>query len=249
MNSHFISFDELQNKDPYAAPTPISMLGWFMDRVKSSVATVDPADPADTSDVGVIEPPIVQPPPPEERRTLLDGPGGLTTFSDPTTLPDWIDGRISPPKTPYRATSLFGVQLTPGNAAESAEGSVAWAALNYALSPALSAVSRMTDYSATEEKPDESVKAMGLVAQQQQAASTTTQVDADGTGVQATMAQRTVSVTHALKRLRGEGISREYWMKDENCKECYECKAQFSVLRRRHHCRICGILLCMSSHK
>jgi 1-phosphatidylinositol-3-phosphate 5-kinase len=36
------------------------------------------------------------------------------------------------------------------------------------------------------------------------------------------------------------GLSRDYWMDDENCKECYDCKSVFSAWRRKHHCRICG---------
>jgi 1-phosphatidylinositol-3-phosphate 5-kinase len=48
------------------------------------------------------------------------------------------------------------------------------------------------------------------------------------------------AITGILKRLRGEGINKDYWMKDENCKECYECKLPFNTFRRKHHCRICG---------
>lgn len=36
------------------------------------------------------------------------------------------------------------------------------------------------------------------------------------------------------------GLSRHYWMEDENCKECYDCKSEFTTWRRKHHCRICG---------
>lgn len=37
------------------------------------------------------------------------------------------------------------------------------------------------------------------------------------------------------------GLSREYWMDDELCKECYDCKSVFTTWRRKHHCRICGM--------
>ncbi|KAI9189124.1 Mitochondrial distribution and morphology protein 12 [Blastocladiella emersonii ATCC 22665] len=37
---------------------------------------------------------------------------------------------------------------------------------------------------------------------------------------------------------------RDYWMKDEACKECYDCKTPFSTFRRKHHCRICGQIFC-----
>jgi 1-phosphatidylinositol-3-phosphate 5-kinase len=56
------------------------------------------------------------------------------------------------------------------------------------------------------------------------------------------------SVSKVMRRLRGEGgspvaichvnfpfrrvtgLSRDYWMDDENCKECYDCKSVFTAL-------------------
>lgn len=52
------------------------------------------------------------------------------------------------------------------------------------------------------------------------------------------------SVTKIIRRLRGEGLSKTYWMADENCKECYDCRSVFTTWRRKHHCRICGQVLC-----
>lgn len=37
------------------------------------------------------------------------------------------------------------------------------------------------------------------------------------------------SVSRLIRRMRGEGLSKHYWMADEHCKECYDCK---SVRRR-----------------
>ena len=37
---------------------------------------------------------------------------------------------------------------------------------------------------------------------------------------------------------------RQYWMPDENCKQCYDCNDRFTTFRRRHHCRICGQIFC-----
>ncbi len=56
--------------------------------------------------------------------------------------------------------------------------------------------------------------------------------------------KRNGSVTKIIRRLRGEGLSKQYWMADENCKECYDCKSVFSTWRRKHHCRICGQIFC-----
>ncbi|KIY46344.1 hypothetical protein FISHEDRAFT_47454 [Fistulina hepatica ATCC 64428] len=56
--------------------------------------------------------------------------------------------------------------------------------------------------------------------------------------------RRSGSVSKAMRRIRGEGLSRDYWMDDENCKECYDCKSVFTTWRRKHHCRICGQIFC-----
>lgn len=77
--------------------------------------------------------------------------------------------------------------------------------------------------------------------------------------------QRSGSVSKVMRKIRGEGafislthilspqsenasgLSRDYWMDDENCKECYDCKTVFTTWRRKHHCRICGVLYLMLS--
>jgi len=46
--------------------------------------------------------------------------------------------------------------------------------------------------------------------------------------------------------IRVTGLSRDYWMDDENCRECYDCKSVFTAWRRKHHCRICGKFLFFS---
>ena len=71
---------------------------------------------------------------------------------------------------------------------------------------------------------------------------------------------KNASVSKVIRRLRGEGehrmaalieakdddlrllgLSRDYWMDDESCKDCYNCKSVFTTWRRKHHCRICGL--------
>ena len=34
------------------------------------------------------------------------------------------------------------------------------------------------------------------------------------------------------------------WLPDSEASECYECGVSFSTLRRRHHCRQCGLIFC-----
>ncbi|KAI5477182.1 1-phosphatidylinositol-3-phosphate 5-kinase [Pseudohyphozyma bogoriensis] len=52
------------------------------------------------------------------------------------------------------------------------------------------------------------------------------------------------SVAHIFRRLRGEGLSKEYWIKDDSSKECFDCNTVFTAFRRKHHCRICGQIFC-----
>ncbi|KAI9703453.1 MAG: 1-phosphatidylinositol-3-phosphate 5-kinase [Bogoriella megaspora] len=35
-------------------------------------------------------------------------------------------------------------------------------------------------------------------------------------------------------------LDKQFWMKDENAKDCFYCGEAFSTFRRKHHCRICG---------
>jgi 1-phosphatidylinositol-3-phosphate 5-kinase len=39
------------------------------------------------------------------------------------------------------------------------------------------------------------------------------------------MVKKTNSVSRIIRRIRGEGLSKHYWMADEHCKECYDCKS------------------------
>jgi hypothetical protein len=34
-----------------------------------------------------------------------------------------------------------------------------------------------------------------------------------------------------------DGLRSSTWMKDEDVKDCCQCKKEFSSLRRKHHCR------------
>ena len=35
---------------------------------------------------------------------------------------------------------------------------------------------------------------------------------------------------------------KQHWMPDSLCKTCYACEAPFTLLRRKHHCRLCGMI-------
>ena len=43
---------------------------------------------------------------------------------------------------------------------------------------------------------------------------------------------------------RALGIVKPIWIPDEEALQCMDCNQRFTVLRRRHHCRACGRLLC-----
>lgn len=40
--------------------------------------------------------------------------------------------------------------------------------------------------------------------------------------------------------LKRRVVSKEFWMKDENARDCFYCGDAFSTFRRKHHCRTCG---------
>ena len=39
-------------------------------------------------------------------------------------------------------------------------------------------------------------------------------------------------------------LRREDWAQDRNYPQCHLCKETFTVFKRRHHCRICGLVFC-----
>lgn len=43
-----------------------------------------------------------------------------------------------------------------------------------------------------------------------------------------------------MSQLRSNLLSKEFWMRDENAKDCFHCGEPFSTFRRKHHCRTCG---------
>ncbi|KAI9706720.1 MAG: hypothetical protein M1836_003731 [Candelina mexicana] len=52
-----------------------------------------------------------------------------------------------------------------------------------------------------------------------------------------------------ITQMRSKVLSKDFWMRDENAKDCFYCGDTFSTWRRKHHCRICGQIFdakCMS---
>ena len=56
----------------------------------------------------------------------------------------------------------------------------------------------------------------------------------------ATVVERSNTSLKVIRELKGQGLNTKYWMKDDKCRECYDCKLHFNTFRRKHHCRICG---------
>jgi 1-phosphatidylinositol-3-phosphate 5-kinase len=46
--------------------------------------------------------------------------------------------------------------------------------------------------------------------------------------------------SNAFSQMRRKILDREFWMRDENAKDCFNCGDAFSTFRRKHHCRTCG---------
>lgn len=72
----------------------------------------------------------------------------------------------------------------------------------------------------------------------------TSSIDSDTQSVMTTFSvSNTNSLSRILNRLRGgESLdsNKDFWMPDEQCKECNNCNAPFNLFRRKHHCRTCG---------
>ncbi|KAF1841814.1 uncharacterized protein K460DRAFT_419811 [Cucurbitaria berberidis CBS 394.84] len=45
---------------------------------------------------------------------------------------------------------------------------------------------------------------------------------------------------NAFTQMRRKILGREFWMRDENAKDCFNCGDAFTTFRRKHHCRTCG---------
>jgi 1-phosphatidylinositol-3-phosphate 5-kinase len=44
----------------------------------------------------------------------------------------------------------------------------------------------------------------------------------------------------AFRQMGRKILDREFWMRDENAKDCFNCGDAFTTFRRKHHCRTCG---------
>ncbi|XP_029448101.1 lateral signaling target protein 2 homolog isoform X2 [Rhinatrema bivittatum] len=65
------------------------------------------------------------------------------------------------------------------------------------------------------------------------------------------LCQETISSSELAAKARdGEFEDPPEWVPDEACSYCTACKAPFTVIRRKHHCRSCGKIFCSrcSSH-
>ena len=49
-------------------------------------------------------------------------------------------------------------------------------------------------------------------------------------------------VSARLEQMRKQVLSKEFWMADEICRECFLCGDPFTAFRRKHHCRTCGCI-------
>ncbi|KAK9502569.1 hypothetical protein O3M35_011320 [Rhynocoris fuscipes] len=55
------------------------------------------------------------------------------------------------------------------------------------------------------------------------------------------------NLRHRISNLLRSGKQSELkknWMPDSVSKECYNCGERFTTFRRRHHCRVCGLIFC-----
>lgn len=48
------------------------------------------------------------------------------------------------------------------------------------------------------------------------------------------------NINSRLQSVRNKMMSKDFWMADETCNECFACQTPFTAWRRKHHCRTCG---------
>ncbi|KAL9102661.1 MAG: hypothetical protein Q9163_002214 [Psora crenata] len=51
---------------------------------------------------------------------------------------------------------------------------------------------------------------------------------------------RDARTMNVFSQVKSKVLNKEYWMKDENARDCFCCGDPFSTFRRKHHCRTCG---------
>ncbi|CAF0955257.1 unnamed protein product [Adineta ricciae] len=54
------------------------------------------------------------------------------------------------------------------------------------------------------------------------------------------------SITREHEFIEKDGLRSSTWVRDEDVKDCYQCKKEFNTIRRKHHCRSCGQIFCES---
>ncbi|PAA46080.1 hypothetical protein BOX15_Mlig008715g3 [Macrostomum lignano] len=98
--------------------------------------------------------------------------------------------------------------------------------------------STLTLSSSSSPSTEPTVAAVVSAASAAAAAVTGAVEDAEMASPTASTASSTLSCSSQL------GFVKPYWVPDRDAPLCMRCGAKFTVLRRRHHCRACGRVLC-----
>lgn len=44
------------------------------------------------------------------------------------------------------------------------------------------------------------------------------------------------NIVQVVRKMRGAGITQDYWLPDESTTQCFDCQLPFTAFRRKHHC-------------
>lgn len=100
--------------------------------------------------------------------------------------------------------------------------------------------SHLPGYRASRASSSDGMSSLTTVAPSQPRHATFQQPDDYHRSVSQTRQPDMRSGNSTIAQMKRRVLGKEFWMRDENAKDCFYCGEVFSTFRRKHHCRTCG---------
>lgn len=200
-----------------------------------AVPEVDLSSPGPSQNILQVDTTHDPNPTPQERLGSLASiyPDDLTMAHSTTGSPSGISNERNPLREGQNTTTAETPSLSTGGEAGSGTSSrVPTSAGPREDSSVQMGASRLPGYSISRATSSENIPSLPpldtAVDRQSPRAQKSRHIPAKGDGI--------------FSHLRSRLLSKDFWMKDENAKECFLCNDTFSTFRRKHHCRTCGLI-------